>query len=157
MDPITIITGGLAILNQLFPNLFGKPAIPVTDSDWQKMFPGNGYWTSLLRNYLKSMIPNTRDLHRLEKYTGYFVWANRQNIAPEVPSSCYPYDNPHLCPQAMGKFFALLKKEQATGGNYPVGQFPGGLGGFDMQTLLLVGGGVLLLAFLSKRNGSKKR
>jgi len=157
MDPITIITGGLAVLTQLFPSLFGQPAIPMTDADWVKMFPGNGYWTSLYRNYIKSKIPNTRDLWRLERFTGYFVWDNRQNIAPEVPSSCYPYDNPHLCPQVMAKFFALLKQEQRSGGNQPIGIFPGGLGSIDPTTLLLIGGGVLLLVMLNKKKKKRSR
>lgn len=155
-DPVAIITGGIALISQLFPNLFGQPAIPMTEADWIKMFPGNGYWTTLYRNYVKSKIPNTRDLWRLERFTGYFVWDNRMNIAPEVPNSCYPFDEPHKCPAAMSKFFNLLKQEQLTGGSSPVGQFPGGIGTLDMNTLLLIGGGVLLLSILLKKKSSKK-
>lgn len=156
-DPMAIITGGLAVISQLFPNLFGAPAIPITEADWVKMFPGNGYWTSLYRNYIRSKIPNTRDLWRLERFTGYFVWDNRGTIAPEVPESCYPYDEPHRCPAAMSKFFNLLKKESQSSGNYPVGQFPGGIGTLDASSLLLIAGGVVLLMLLMKNKKGQKR
>ena len=53
MDPITIITGGLAVVSQLFPNIFGGGRKRLTDADWLQLFPGSGYWTSLLRSYLK--------------------------------------------------------------------------------------------------------
>ena len=93
-------------------------------------------------------------MKNVEKFTGYFVWENRATICPEVPSSCFPYDNPHLCPACMNKFFNLLKQEAVSGGNSPVGNFPGSLAGIDWTTLLIFGGVSVGVVALSK---SKKR
>lgn len=147
MDPITIITGGVGLLSSVFPNLFGGGRKRLTDQDWLQMFPGSGYWTVNLRNSLKNSIHYDSDLGNVEKFTGYFVWQNRSTICPNVPSSCFPYDNPHLCPDCMNKFFELMRKERTTGGQNPVGTFPGGIGGSINYEQVLVYGGIALLAF----------
>ena len=158
MDPVTIITGGVALVSSIFPNLFGGGRKALTSSDWNNLLPGSGYWTSLLRSYLSKSIKYDSDIKNMEKFTGYFVWDNRQTICPETPSSCFPYDNPHLCPECMNKFFNLLKKESVTGGNSPVGQFPGGVGTLDLTTLLLFGAGIVaVIAVAKKKKRSNKK
>lgn len=152
MDPISIITGGVALLSSVFPNLFGGGRKRLTSQDWLQLFPGGGYWTTNLRNSLANSIHYDSDLKNIEKYTGYFVWENRSTICPEVPSSCFPYDNPHLCPDCMNKFFTLINKEKTTGGQSPVGSYPGGWGSINYEQVIVYGGiAVLAIALLTKK------
>lgn len=169
-DPIILVTGGYALAQSLFPNLFGNQRKPITDSDWNSLFPGSGYWTTLLKKYCANRIKydvDMRYLYPFEKSRGAiadFVVANANAICPDhTPSArwggtgtdpgCWSSGQSELvCQPCMAAFQKLLAAEQRGAGT----QFPPGET-FNMQTLLLVGGGVLLLAFLSKRKRSKKR
>lgn len=155
MDPITIITGGLAVVSQLFPNIFGGGRQPMTQAYLDSIFPGSGYWTVKLKAYLKEHTRYTIDAkywYPFENQAGYiadFAYIHKSEYAP----TCTSFKD---C--AWGKFLEILKRESVTGGNQPVGQYPGlpgGIGSIDWQTLLLFGGGAFLLFALM--NKKKKR
>jgi len=152
VDPVTILTGSMAVLTQIFPGLFTQRQ-PVTRDTVDKIFPGNGYWTVLLKNFLLEHTAWTVDMrywYPFENQAGYiqdFAYSHRMEYAPTCPdfANC-----------AWPKFQEILRKEKLSGGNQPVGQYPGGLysGGIDFTTLALFGGGLALLFALSKK---KKR
>lgn len=148
-DPVTIITGGVAVLTQLFPNLFGGGRKRLTSQDWLNMFPGNGYWTTKLRDYLNSKIHYDADLGNITEFTRYFVYENRFTL--------YPGYTPGDFEKAFQEFSNKLRQEAVSGGSQPVGNFPIIGGTVDWQTLLLYGGGALLLiTLLNKKRKSKK-
>lgn len=157
VDPITIITGGLAMVSQLFPNIFGGSRQAMTQAYLDNIFPGSGYWTVKLKAYLKEKTRYTVDAkywYPFENQSGYiadFAYINRAQYAPD----CSTFKD---C--AWGKFLNLLKQESLTGGNQPVGNFPGlpgGIGSIDWQTLLLFGGGAFLLFALMNKKKTRKR
>lgn len=168
-DPIILITGGYALAQQLFPNLFGSQRKPITDQDWNSLFPGNGYWTTLLKKYCASRIKYDVDMKFLYPFGNSrgaiadFVVANSVAICPDhTPTAkyggtgtdpgCWSSGTSELvCQPCMAAFQKLLAKEQAGGGDV----FPPG-SPFNYQTLLLIGGGVLLLVALSKKKSKKK-
>ena len=167
-DPITILTGGLAIVTQLFPNIFGGSRKRLTESDWQQIFPGNGYWGSLIRKYLQGKIvwdtdmkyayPFVNSQGRTEQgHIANFVMLNRLQICPDIPPDCFisgGYNVP--CQSCMNKFSELLKSETSFPGG---GQtYPGvNIAGFDFAKALpyLAVGGLALL-ILNKKKSRKK-
>jgi len=138
MDPVTVILSIGTILPGLFPNLFGSER--TNAGVFNKLFPSNGYWTSQYKNYLLSKIKYIKDIERdLHMYTGEFIEMNQAQIcAGKTGQDCW------------SNFYAILQQESSTGGLQPVGNIFGA--GINYQTLLLVGGGVLLLLALSKKN-----
>jgi hypothetical protein len=169
-DPIVLITGGYALAQSLFPNLFGNNRKLITDSDWSQLFPGNGYWTVLLKKYCAERIKydvDMRYLYPFEKFRGAiadFVVKNSTQICPDhTPSVRYGGTgtdpgcwsdgvNELVCQPCMSDFQKLLAAEQRGGGDtFPPGQ------SFNLQTLLLIGGGVLIIAAIAKKKRSTKK
>lgn len=145
-DPISIITAGASVLNSLFPNIFGGNRKELTNSMWLELIPGSGYYTTALRNYLKTRI----------KYDVDFV----TNALPFSQQFAFNLrDSGELCPncdntQAYQNFLNVLNKEKQTGGNLPIGQTPGGFGStLDLSTLvpLAIGGVVLVMLMKNKK------
>ena len=144
MDPVTIITGGLAIVQQFFPNLFGGGRKKLTSADWNQLIPGNGSWTVRLRNRLAETINYDSDLGNIELYTRYFVIDNKNQIcgAGVSDSECYK------------TFLGILKQETFSGGSSPVGNVPGYFGTIDYQSLIPYAIGAVALVYILK---NKKR
>jgi len=143
-DPVLIITTIATALPQFFPNLTGAERL--TMQQLTTLFPGTGHWTVSYRNWLLQRVRYTKDLQRdLHMYTGQFIEANQSSICPgKTGQDCW---------QA---FYKLLQTEAVTGGSQPVGSvFTAGLG-LDMQTLLLIGVGVVLLVAVTKRRRKKR-
>ena len=144
-DPVTVITSGVAILSQLFPNIFGGNRKRLTETDWLQLFPGAGYWTTSLRNYLKAHIHYDTDYTaNVLQYSKDFVYNNASQLCGGVyTDACY------------SKFLGMLQTEKNTGGNSPIGITPGGYGlTTDYSTLVPLAIGALALVFLMK---SKKK
>ena len=145
-DPVTVITSGVAILSQLFPNIFGGGRKELTQTDWLTLIPGAGYWTTRLREYLKTRIRYDVDFSRnVLPFSQQFAFDNRQTICGSLDNEkCY------------AKFLQLLKTESQTGGTSPVGITPGGVGmTLDYSTLIpLAVGAVVLVAIMKNK---KKR
>jgi hypothetical protein len=161
-DPVTILTGGLAVLSQIFPNIFGGGRKRLTDSDWLQMLPGAGYWTQKLRNYLKARIHYDVDYTtNVEPFTLQFVSENHNQICPrtytfQTPPGSNPGGNGTAswlpCYQQL---LSKLQQETYTGGTSPVGVTPGGYGlTADYSTLMPLAIGAIALVFLMK---SKKK
>lgn len=166
-DPVAIITGGAAVLSQIFPNIFGGSRKRLTDADWFQLIPGSGYWSTKFRNYLKGIIKYDTDFtSTIQHFTTVFVADNNAQVCPET----YTFQNPPgTHPGGTGgstgwepctaKFLQLLKLEQSTGGNLPIGQTPGGFGGtVDWSAILplAIGGIILVAAMKSKRKTRRK-
>lgn len=144
-DPATILTAGVAVLTQLFPNIFGGNRKKLTESDWLQLLPGAGYWTTSLRNYLKAHITYDVDYtNNIIPFTKYFVDDNKNQICGgSYTDACY------------SKFLGMLDTEKKTGGMDPVGITPGGYGGtVNYSTLMPLAIGAIALVFLMK---SKKK
>jgi hypothetical protein len=157
-DPIvvsTVITAGASLLGQLFPNIFGGTRKRLNDQDWLQLIPGNGLWTTRLRNYLKAIIKYDTDLTKivagtgetnLQVFTRYFAYENK--IALGLGS--YP-NNKTIEPP----FFDILKKEAS---GIPSSNVPGYISGtgFSIPTeWLLIGAGVLVLVMAKKKRRRK--
>ncbi len=143
-DPITILTGGVAVLSQIFPNIFGGNRKRLTDADWVTLLPGAGYWTTSLRNYLKATIHYDTDYTKnVLQFSKNFVYENASQICGgQYTDACY------------SKFLDMLATEQKTGGTSPIGITPGGYGQALNPSLLIplgVGAIVLVLAMKSKK------
>lgn len=151
-DPFSVILGAIpGILN-----LFSKT--PLSRNDLNQIFPGNGYWTSNLKNHLMQHIawkdenlPTNIDV----KMKAYIGDVYRRAKCMDLPGSCFdnhPYPGVDECPECTNRFYKELQNEKlGTNQNAP---YP--TGGFNYQTLLLVGGGVLLLLALNKKKSRKK-
>lgn len=153
-DPITILTGGVAVLSQLFPNIFGGARKRLTDSDWLTLIPGAGYWSTKLRNYLKTRIHYDVDFaNNVQPFTIHFVSLNHELICPRT----YTFQNPpgsnpggtnenwSVC---YSRLLSLLQQEAYTGGNSPIGITPGGYGGtlnYSSFVPLAIGAAVLVI------------
>jgi len=175
-EPISILTAGLGLATQLFPNIFGSNRRALTSADWDKLFPGNGYYSVLLKTYLSQRIKYDVDTKFLYPFNHQginmrgaiadFVVANAAQICPDYTAgaggtnrACWSDGrNELVCQPCMTIFSKILQQEQYSGGNQPVGQYPGGMfsGTLDMSTILLVGGGLLALVLLSKKSKAKK-
>ena len=140
-DPIAIITGGVAILQSIFPNLFGGGRRELTSADWLMMFPGNGFWTVKLRNYLATRIHYDADLENIQPFTGVFVSENRAALQGSNQTERMQY------------FLSVIAQEKVSGGALPVGQIPGLPGTFNYQAMLpfLIGGIVLIMVLKKKK------
>lgn len=161
-DPVSAITGGVALLSQLFPNIFGGSRKRLTESDWLTLIPGAGYWSTKLRNYLKTRIHYDTDFTtNVQPFTLQFVSENHQAICPRT----YTFQNPPGSnPGGNGTqswlpcYQTLLQKlqmETNTGGQSPIGITPGGFGGtLDYSTLMPLAIGAIALVILMK---SKKK
>jgi hypothetical protein len=160
-DPVTIITGGLALLTSLFPSIFGGSRKTLTNEDWLKLLPGNGYLTSSLRSTLQSRIHYDVDVYKVDPNTGktnmelvtiYHAQHTALDWCPD--GSCQGNPESVLMP----KYYALLRKESVSGGTSPIGTVPGfisGFGGLDLSTILLIGGGLFLLLTLTKKKSKR--
>jgi hypothetical protein len=149
-DPVTVITGSVALLSQFFPNIFGGTRRRLTDQDWLQLIPGNGLWTTRLRNYLKGIIKYDTDVTKIVAGTGetnlqlfsrYFIYENKQALG----LGSYP-NNKTIEPP----FFEIIRKEQMGGGVIPPFP-PSGI----PTTWLLIGAGVLVV-ILSKRKRKRR-
>lgn len=141
-DPVTIITGGIALIQSLFPNIFGSGRHRLTDQDWNQLITGNGYWTSALRSYLKQKIHYDADLKNIELFSKYFAYENK------IALGLVNYSGAEF----MQKFYEIINKEKMginTGGTVP--GFITSATGIDTTTLLLIGGAVVLLFALNKK------
>ena len=149
-DPISIITGGIAILNQLFPNLFGGGRKKLTDADWLELIPGSGYWTTALRNHLKSAIHYNNNLDNIQQFTKDFVYVHRSEFS-NIPA--YPQQiNEQQFQVAFTKFMDILEKEKSSGGTSPIGVTPGGVGGtLDYTSLIPLAVGAVVLVMIMKK------
>lgn len=153
-DPVSVITGGVAILSQIFPNIFGGGRRRLNNQDWLQLFPGAGYWTTALRNYLESRIHYDVDLKNIQPFTNDFIWDNRKQICPGVPDSCWTYNQPGSCLECVQALYKALDQEKKTGGNSPVGLTPGGIGqtiDWSLVAPLAIGGVFLALAIKKKK------
>ena len=143
-DPVTIITAIGTIFPQLFPNLTGSERL--TMQHLNQLFPGNGHYTSQYKNWLLQRVRYLKDLERdLHMYTGQFIEANMQAICQgKTGQGCWE------------NFYNILRQEATTGGSSPVGNvFTAGMG-LDLQTLILIGGGIFLLVALTKKKRRRK-
>ena len=140
-EPIAILTGGIAILQSIFPNLFGGGRRPLTSADWIMMFPGNGNWTVRLRMYLSEHIHYDADLPNIAEFSRYFVDENKTAICGinVAFNDCYQ------------QFLQIIEQEKFSGGTLPIGSIPGMPGTFNYAALMpwLIGG--LALAFIMKK------
>lgn len=145
-DPVSIITGGVAILNQLFPNIFGGGRKRLTNEDWLQLIPGAGYWSTRLREYLKTRIHYDVDFQRnVLPFSQQFAYDNRNAIC----SNCNDE-------QRYQTFLNLLKQESQTGGTSPIGITPGGVGlTVDYSTLIPIAVIGLGLVFIMKTKKKK--
>ena len=145
-DPVSIILGGIPAIMTLFPNWFPQRK-QLEQSDWIKFFPGNGYWTVKLRDYLANHIQYDVDLKNVTEYTRYFVYDNRFTLMPNYQPGDF---------EAAFKVFSDKIAAEARGisgsGNYPIIS-----AGMDTTTLLIIGGGVLALALLAKKKNRKRK
>lgn len=140
VDPVSIILGGLPVINQLFPNLFPNRR-RLTEADWLKFFPSSGRWTTDLRRALSNSIHYDTDLKNIPEFTKYFVDENKSSICP----SCQSFN------EAFVAFSDILKQEARTGGSGGGGSYPYG-SSINWQEILLYGGGaILLLTLLNKK------
>lgn len=157
-DPVTVITAGVSVLSQLFPNIFGGSRKKLSESDWLALMPGAGYWTTQLRNYLKARINYDVDFTtNVQPFTNNFIYDNRKQICPNIPDSCWTYNQTGSCTQCVQTFYNILSKEKSTGGNSPVGITPGGYGmTLDYSTLIPIAiGGVILVMLMKNKKGKK--
>jgi len=146
-DPVAIIAGIATVIPSLFPNLFGSERL--TMDHLNKLFPSNGFWTNKYKNHLLSRIKYLKDVSvGLHHYTGEFIEQNLNTFCPGVvkggPGGQECWKN----------FYKVLQQENVTGGHSPVGNVLGA--GIDYQTILLIGGGVLLLSVLLKKKRARK-
>lgn len=155
-DPVSVILGGTAVISQLLPNLFG--AERATAADFEKLFPGSGFWTVKFRNYLQSAIKYKKDISRdILMYTTQFVIDNNNSICPGTYTfQQQPGSNPggswNPC---IEKFYTILRQEAATGGAAPIGSIAPGLSGINWSEILPYAiGGIGLIILLQ---GRKKR
>ena len=151
VDPITIITGGFAIIQGIL-GLFGGSR-RLTQADWQKLFPANGYWTSRLRNYLSNTIHWDTDLKNISQFTLNFVHENLGalsggkyvNLQQGLPASEFN--------AVVNQFYKYLQDE-AQGIQTPGGVGFAGMG--DLFPIVLVGGLVWFLVSDSKKGRRRK-
>lgn len=140
-DPVSIITGGVALLQGIFPSLFGGGRRKLTSADWIMMFPGSGAWTVRLRNRLSETIHYDSDLQNIEPFTRYFVDDNKLAICgPGVSfNECYSI------------FLGIIEQEKFTGGKFPIGVVPGLTRGLDYASILPFAIGGIILVFLLRK------
>lgn len=143
-DPIAIITGGVAILQGLFPNIFGGGRRELTQGDWLQMFPGSGMWTVRLRNYLARTIHYDSDLGNIEEFTRNFVYENMGSIAGANFTAKY------------STFLAIIQEEKFSGGASPFGNIPGIQAGFNYQAMIPYALGGLVLVFLFRKKKGRR-
>lgn len=145
-DPVTVITAGVSILSQLFPNIFGGARKQLTESDWLQLIPGAGFYTTQLRNYLKTRIKYDVDFtNNVLPFSQQFSFNMR-----DAGGFCNGCSND----AAYQKLLSVLDKEKSTGGTSPIGITPGGYGlTTDWSSLipLAIGGVVLVLAMKTKK------
>lgn len=138
-DPVSIIVGGVAVIQGLFPNIFGGGRRELTSADWTQMFPGAGAWTVRLRNYLARTIHYDSDLGNIEEFTRNFVYENMGSLAGANFTEKY------------SNFLAIIQQEKFSGGTSPIGNIPGYVAGINYQQLIPYALGGLVLVFLLKR------
>jgi len=157
-DPVSVILGGVQVIGSILPNLMG--AEKATAADFEKLFPGSGFWTVKFRNYLQSAIKYKKDIPRdLLMYTVQFVADNNNSICPGTYTfQQQPGTNPggggasgwNPC---IEKFYSILRREAATGGVSPIGNVAPGLSGINWTEMLpyAIGGIVLIVLLQSKK------
>ena len=152
-DPVTILTAGTAVLSQLFPNLFSSRT-PLTKEKIEAIFPGSGYWTVQLKNYLLEHTQWTVDMKYWYPFgtsAGYikdFAYLNYKTYCP----TCANFGI-----EGWPAFQKILQQEQTPGGS-PGGLFPGYQSEVPLSQYLLFGGIALTLVLLgrNKKRSSKK-
>ncbi len=149
-DPVAVITGGMALLTSLFPNIFGGGRTKLTRAHWIELMPGNGSWTTALRTYLAGAIHYDNNLENIQEYTKYFVHENQAQICKEMNLQNYPGQYSNEC---FTRFLQILREETYTGGTSPVGQIPGGYGTINWASVIpfAIGGIVLIALFKNKK------
>lgn len=148
-DPVTVITASVGLLGQLFPNIFGGNRKRLTESDWLQLIPGAGYYTTQLRNYLKTRISYDVDFqNNVLPFSQQFAYNLR-----DAGGFCNSCSNE----QAYSKLLSVLNQEKSTGGNDPVGITPGGYGlTTDWSSLIPIGViGLVLVAALKTKKRKK--
>lgn len=146
-DPVSILTGGVAVLSQLFPNIFGGGRRRLTETDWLQLLPGAGFYTTNLRNYLKARI------HYDVDYTSNTLALSQQfayDLRDQKNGFCDNCSNN----DAYKELLSVLQDETNTGGKSPIGPTPGGYGStLDYSTLvpLAIGAVALILVMKSKK------
>ena len=152
VDPFAVITGGIGVLSNLFPNIFGGARKKLTSADWLQLIPGSGHWTTKLRNYLAIRIHYDVDaVANIQPFTVTFVWNNGAQICGHAKGT-WGAAGPDTEQKCMQRFFDILREEQRTGGTSPIGQTPGGFGStINYESLILLGGGLLLAMAVFKK------
>lgn len=155
-DLVTILGGTVGLLSQLFPSIFGGARKELTTADWMQIIPGNGYYTSQLRNYLQGRIRYDVDFTKWAKtYTMDWLYPKRFEICQTIPESCWRYTPANVpgggyeCAQCFQVLNQVLQTEKLSGGSQPIGNIPGYTAGIDFTKLLpiaLAVGGILLLS-----------
>jgi hypothetical protein len=156
-DPVTVITSGIAVLSQLFPNIFGGSRKRLTESDWMTLLPGAGYWTTSLRNYLQLHIHYDVDYPgNVLQFTKNFVYERPSELCglSSWGTGTQSGNNFTKCYQ---NFLLKLQTEKNTGGNSPIGITPGGYGGtLDYSTLVPIAIGAVAIVLLMKSKKKKR-
>jgi len=154
-DPVSIITGGVAVLTQLFPNIFGGARKRLTETDWLTILPGAGYWTTSLRNYLKARIHYDVDyVNNALQFTKDFVFERPMEICGLTDWGGSASPRYEACYQS---FLQKLQTEKNTGGQSPVGITPGGYGlTANYSSLIPLAIGAAALVILMKTPKRKK-
>ena len=150
-DPVTVVTGGYNIIQEILGLFGGDPNRRLTLQDWQKLFPTNGYWNNRLRDYLSSTILYDNQLENISLYTQYFVHENMQ----ELSGGQYPNLDQNMPPgeftRILNEFYKKLENERTgTTNGFLTSSFVGS------GSLVPVVGGVILLGLIfagSKKNG----
>jgi hypothetical protein len=62
-------------------SLFSDKRRRLTHQDWLNSMPGNGYWTSKIRNYLESRIHYDVDIKNVEPFSQVFIHENLYEIS----------------------------------------------------------------------------
>jgi len=152
VEPITILTSGVAILSQIFPNIFGGNRKRLTEAMWLQLLPGAGYWTTSLRNYLQARIHYDVDYPKnVLQFTKDFVYERPGEVCglkdwggPASPKFAACYES----------FLAKLSDEKNTGGQSPIGITPGGYGmttNYSALVPIALGALALIVVMKSKK------
>lgn len=143
-DPVTIITGGIGILSQLFPGLFGVARRRLNPSDWIKLFPGDGEWTVKLRTYLASRIHYDVDLKNIQPFTDIEFITEYRN---QIPGCGGKADQ--NCIQSLYSILQQEQRAQTPGGAYYTEPTS------NLSLLLLGVGALFLITQANKKKGRR--
>lgn len=159
MSPVEIILGGYSIVQTILGWFGGRHKM--TSEDWYKLFPGSGYWTVRLRDYLAAHIGYLEDLKSilagsglsyLEGNTQVFVHNNLKALSGGKWENNSTLPTSQQWQEIMQKFYQILADEKAgvSTGYKESGVF----GEIGLLPLLLLGG--LAFGFLSSPTKKRK-